>query len=347
MGLARRTFDDADTAATERHFRSGIQALARLPLLQRQRDRAAGLNTAGLISGYRGSPLGGFDKALWAAQDSLAEHQIRFEPAINEELAATAILGSQQVGLYPGARYDGVFALWYGKGPGLDRAGDALKHANSLGSAGRGGVLVVVGDDHGAMSSSMAHQCEQLMASWMMPVLHPASLHEFIRFGLLGIAMSRYSGCYVGFKVTSSTVECAASLELEPVQPAIVLPRDFAMPPDGLNIRWPDPQLAQEARLQTHKLPAAQAFARANGIDRLVLDGPSARLGIVATGKAYLDLTEALTRLGLDDDPAARRKLRLYKVGMPWPLEPQGITAFADGLDEILVVEEKRGVIEG
>jgi len=251
-------------------FFTGVEVLAHLMVLQRQRDAAAGLNTAGYVSGYRGSPLGGLDRTFWRWQSVLEEHRVHFLPAINEELAATAILGTQQLNLHPGGQREGVFAMWYGKGPGLDRAGDALKHANSLGTAPSGGVLVVVGDDHGAVSSSMAHQCEQVMASWMMPVLHPASIREYLEFGLLGFALSRYSGCYVGFKTVSSIVETAATIDLEPRQLVITEPEDFTIPDGGVHIRWPDSQLAQEARLQQIKIPAAQAFARANGIDRVV-----------------------------------------------------------------------------
>jgi len=341
------TLDDKYVAERGQIYLTGIQALVRLPLMQRRRDRAAGLNTAGFVSGYRGSPLGGLDQALWQAQPHLAAHDIRFQPAINEELAATAVIGTQQTTLFPDALHDGVFAIWYGKGPGVDRAGDALKHANALGSAPKGGVLVVAGDDHGAVSSSMAHQSEQVMMSWMMPVLNPANLQDILDFGLLGIAMSRFSGCYVGFKVTSEIVECAGTVTVDPALPRILPPEGFAMPPGGLHLRWPDSQLAQEERLQKHKLRAVAAFARANGIDRIVTDSPRPRLGVVATGKAWGDLRQAMADLGIDDDMAADLGLRLYKVGLSWPLEPDGALAFADGLEEILVVEEKRPVIEG
>ena len=329
-----------------RAFFTGVETLAHLMVLQRQRDAAAGLNTAGFVSGYRGSPLGGLDRTFWRWRSLLDEHRIHFQPAINEELAATAILGTQQLNLHPGAERDGVFAMWYGKGPGLDRAGDALKHANSLGTAPLGGALVVVGDDHGAVSSSMAHQCEQVMSSWMMPVLHPASIREYLEFGLLGFAMSRYSGCYVGFKAVSSIVETATSIELDGGGLTLREPDDFEIPADGVHIRWPDPQLAQESRLQQIKIPAALAFARANGIDRTVWDSPDARYGIVATGKAYGDLMQALTELGIDGERASQLGLRIYKVGMPWPLEPEGVRRFARGLEKILVVEEKRPLVE-
>jgi indolepyruvate ferredoxin oxidoreductase len=333
-----------DGVRPERAFLTGTQVLVRLPLEQARRDRAAGLDTGGFISGYRGSPLGGYDKALWRASAQLEAAGIVFRPAINEEMATTAIIGSQQVGLFPGSRRDGVFAIWYGKGPGLDRAGDAFKHANSLGSAPLGGVLAVVGDDHGAMSSSMAHQSEQLMMAWMMPVLVPAGLQDYLDFGLLGLAMSRFSGCWSGLITVSEVVESGAVVETA-AGPEIIRPV-FDAPPGGLHIRLRDPQLAQESRLWEHKLRAVRAFARANRIDRVVWDSPAPRLGIAAAGKAWLDLRQALDDLGIDAGRAAELGLRLYKVGMSWPLEPDGALAFARGLRTVLVVEEKRGVIE-
>lgn len=344
MGIAGDSSIENSHAGPGRAFLTGTQVLVRLPLEQRRRDAAAGLNSAGFISGYRGSPLGGYDKALWKAQRQLDEAGIVFRPATNEEMAATAIIGSQQVNLFPNPRHDGVFALWYGKGPGLDRAGDAFKHANSLGSSPHGGVLVVVGDDHGAMSSSMAHQSEQLMMSWMMPVLAPAGLQDHLDFGLLGIAMSRFSGCYSGFVTVSEIIESAAVIETSPAL-AIAAPL-FDPPPGGLHIRLRDPQLAQEARLQDHKLRAVLAFARANRIDRVEWDSPAPRLGVMAAGKAWLDLRQALDDLGIDEARAKALGLRLYKVGLSWPLEPEGAMAFARGLPCVLVVEEKRKVME-
>ncbi len=340
------TLDDRYVVENGRVYLTGIQALVRLPLCQRRRDRRAGLATAGFVSGYRGSPLGGYDKALWEAAPHLEAEDVAVRPAINEEMAATAIIGTQQLALQPGRRRDGVFAIWYGKGPGLDRAGDALKHGNSLGSSPLGGVLVVAGDDHGAVSSSMAHQSEQAMAAWMMPVLHPASVREYVALGMLGIAMSRFSGCWVGFKAVSETVESAVTCDVHPDRPRIAVPDDFALPPGGLGIRWPDPQLAQEERLHRFKLPAALAFARANRLDRVVMDAQGARRGIAAVGKAYHDLRQALDDLGIDDAAAARLGLRVYKVTMSWPLEPEGALAFARGLDDVLVIEEKRALVE-
>lgn len=326
-------------------FISGTQALARLPLLQRQRDKLANLDTRGFISGYRGSPLAGYDMVLAKAKFLLEPEQITVVPAINEELAATAIIGTQQIASQPDANCDGVFSLWYGKGPGLDRAGDALKHAHSMGSSVNGGVLVVVGDDHNAISSAMAHQSEQLFASWMMPVLHASSIEEILEFGLLGWAMSRYSGCYVGLKIESEIIESAASVRIDSDQPKIILP-DFQPPAGGLHYRWPYRQLEAEARLQNFKLPAALAFAAANRIDRVVWGSKDSRFGIITTGKAYLSVRQALKDLGIDEARAAEAGLGLYKVGMPWPLETSGAIDFASGLDEVLVIEEKRSLIE-
>ena len=343
---AEFSLDDKYTKRTGRVFLTGTQALVRLPLMQRWRDQAAGLDTAGLVTGYRGSPLGDVDRALWAASAHLERNQIRFEPAVNEELAATAVIGSQQLDMYPGANVDGVFAMWYGKGPGSDRAGDALKHLNSIGTARHGGALVVVGDDHGAVSSSLAHQCEQAMASWLMPLINPATVQDYLDFGLLGFAMSRYSGCSIGFKAIAETVGSSGVVEIDPARPEIVIPDDITPPPDGTHPRWPDFQLPQEERLHRYKLPMALAFARANRLDRVTLDAPAARIGIAAPGKAYLDLRQALADLGIDDDRARAMGLRLYKIGLAWPLEPEGALAFADGLDEIIVVEEKRAFIE-
>ena len=346
MTITDISLDDVYNVSDGRIYLTGVQALVRLPIEQRRRDRAAGLKTGGFISGYRGSPLGGYDRALWGAKTLLDEHDIRFHPGLNEELAATAVLGTQQASVYPDFEYDGVFAIWYGKGPGLDRAGDALKHCNSYGSSRHGGALVVVGDDHGAVSSSLAHQCEQVMQSWMMPVFNPASLLEYLDLGLLGFALSRFSGCFVGFKAVSETVESAASIRVSPELPKIVLPEDFEMPPDGLHIRWPDPQLAQEERLQYHRLPAAKAFARANRLDRCVLGPERGRLGIISTGKSHLDLMQALWDLGIDDKEAHGLGLGIYKVVMSYPLESESATAFAAGFDEVLVVEEKRPFVE-
>ncbi|MGO9943408.1 MAG: indolepyruvate ferredoxin oxidoreductase family protein [Rhodoblastus sp.] len=332
--------------APDRRFLSGIQALAYLPILQRLKDLAAGKNTAGFVSGYRGSPLAGLDQTLWEMKSQLEAHRVKFQPGLNEDLAATAVWGSQQVNLFEGALYDGVFALWYAKGPGVDRSMDALKHANAAGTSRWGGVLAIAGDDHGARSSTLPHQSEHMFASAMIPVLNPSGVQEYLDFGLHGWAMSRYSGCWVALKATADTVESSAVVSLDPFRITSVIPADFALPPDGLNIRWPDNALDQELRLQHTKVYAAMAYARANKLDRIVLDSPRARLGIVATGKSYLDVRQALDDLQIDSARAAGLGLRVYKVGMNWPLDSEGIRHFAEGLDEILVVEEKRQLIE-
>jgi indolepyruvate ferredoxin oxidoreductase len=344
--LAAVTLDDKYTVEKGRVYLTGTQALVRLPLLQRQRDAAAGLNTGCFISGYRGSPLGGFDQALWSARRFVERNHLKFQPAINEELAATAVWGSQQIGLFPGANYDGVFAVWYGKGPGVDRSGDALKHGNSAGTAPFGGVLALAGDDHTCKSSTLAHQSEFAFIDALIPVLNPAGVEDILDLGLYGWAMSRYSGCWVALKTVAETMDSSVSIAVDPGRAAIVLPEDFTMPPGGLNIRWPDTALDQEARLHRFKIPAAIAFARANRLDRIVIDPPKARFGIVTTGKSYLDVRQALEELGIGDAEAGALGLRLYKVAMPWPLEPEGVRRFGLGLDEVLVVEEKRAVIE-
>jgi indolepyruvate ferredoxin oxidoreductase len=340
------SLDDKYTQESGRVFLTGIQALTLLPMLQRRRDLAAGLNTAGYVSGYRGSPLGGLDQSLWKAKANLERHRVVFQPGVNEDLAAAAIWGSQQLNLFPGARYDGVFGLWYGKGPGVDRCGDVFKHANSAGTSMHGGVIAVAGDDHAARSSTVAHQSEHAFKAAMMPVLVPSSVQEYLDLGLHGWALSRYSGCWVGFKAVADTVESSASVEIDPARVQIVLPTDYELPSDGLNIRWPDHRLVQEARLLNHKLYAALAYCRANRLNRIVIDSPTPRLGIVACGKSYLDVRQAFADLGLDDRLAAEIGIRLFKVGMSWPLESESVRHFAEGLEEILVVEEKRQLIE-
>src|SRR5689334_11273541 len=314
MQLAAVTLEDKYTLQSGRVYLSGVQALVRLPLMQRQRDRAAGLNTGAFISGYRGSPLGVYDNALWQARRYLQGENIHFQPGINEDLAATAVWGSQQVTLFPGAAVDGVFGIWYGKGPGVDRSTDALKHGNSAGSARHGGVIAIAGDDHGCQSSTLAHQSEHIFQAAMIPILNPATVQEYLDFGILGFALSRFSGCWVGFKAIAETVESSASVYVDPHRVEIVLPSDFEMPPGGLNIRWPDPPLEQERRLHGPKMAAVAAFVRANRIDRLEIQPKEARLGIITTGKAYLDVRQALADLGLDDRAAAALGIRLYKV---------------------------------
>jgi indolepyruvate ferredoxin oxidoreductase len=340
------TLDDKYTLQSGRAFMTGTQALVRLPMLQRARDLASGLNTAGFISGYRGSPVGSLDQALWKARPFLDEHHIVFRPGVNEDLAATSIWGTQQVNLYPDSKYDGVFAMWYGKGPGVDRCGDVFKHANSAGTSRHGGVLVLAGDDHAAKSSTLAHQSEHIFKACCIPMLNAASVQEYLDFGLHGFAMSRFSGCWVAFKCVTDVIESGAVVEIDPQRVQIALPSDFAMPPGGLNIRWPDGFLEQEARLLDYKVYAALAYCRANRLDRIVWDSPRARLGIITTGKSFGDTLQALADLGIDERVAADAGIRLYKVAMSWPLEPQGARRFAEGLEEILVVEEKRQVIE-
>jgi len=346
MQLAEVTLDDKYVLERGRVYLTGVQALVRLPMMQRQRDLAAGLNTAGFISGYRGSPLGTYDQNLWRAKSYLKENHIHFQPGINEDLAATAVWGSQQVNMFQGALYDGVFAIWYGKGPGVDRSADALKHGNAAGTSRHGGVLVLMGDDHGCQSSTLPHQSEQILEAAMIPILNPANVQEYLDFGLMGFALSRYAGCWVGFKAISEAVESSASVSIDPNRINIVTPEDFTPPPDGLHIRWPDPPLEMERRLHGPKMRAVAAFARVNRFDRLIFDPPRARFGIITTGKAYLDVRQALDDLGMTPAKAAAVGLRLYKVGLTWPLETEGARAFADGLEDVLVVEEKRGFIE-
>ena len=346
MNLANVSLEDKYRRERGRVFLTGMQALARLPMLQHAIDRDAGLHTAGYISGYRGSPLGGLDTALHAAQAFLQEHDIKFQPGVNEDIAATAIWGTQQLHLFPQPKFDGIFSMWYGKGPGVDRCGDVFKHANHAGSAKHGGVLLIAGDDPSARSSAVAHQSEHMFSACGIPVLAPADLQEYLDFGLHGWAMSRYSGCWVAMKVTSDTAESSATVELDAERLKIVIPDDFRLPPDGVHIRWPDPQLAQEHRLQEFKVYAAIAYARVNRLNRIIFDSPRPRRGIIACGKAYLDVRQALDDLGIDEAYAADIGLRLFKVGMPWPLEADSVRHFAEGLEEILVVEEKRQIIE-
>lgn len=343
--LDQYELDDRYRRTEGRVFLTGAQALVALLLMQRRLDRANGLNTAGFVSGYRGSPLGAVDQSLWRAQKFLDSHDIRFLPAINEDLAATAVLGTQQVEVEPSRIVDGVFAMWYGKGPGVDRAGDALKHGNAYGSSPHGGVLVVAGDDHGCASSSMSHQSDVAFMAWYMPTINPASIGEYIEFGLWGYAASRYSGMWIGFKAISETVESAASIDLPPL-PQFKAPTDYSPPADGLNYRWPDlPGMQIESRMKDKK-EAVRAFARANPIDRVIFGNKAARFGIITTGKAHLDVMEALARLGVDESRAREIGLDVYKIGLVWPLETQGAAAFMAGKEEVLVVEEKRGIIE-
>ncbi|RLM53085.1 indolepyruvate ferredoxin oxidoreductase family protein, partial [Halobellus sp. Atlit-31R] len=311
----------------------------------------SGLNTAGFISGYRDSPLGAVDQEVWRASKILKQGAIEFLPAINEELGATAVLGTQQVGGDPERTVDGVFAMWYGKGPGVDRCGDVFKHMNHAGTAQHGGVLLVAGDDHGAYSSTLPHQSDHIFSACMIPVLYPCNVQEYLDLGVHGWAMSRYSGCAVAFKALADTVESSASVDANPFRVEVKYPKDFTMPEGGLNTRLSSMPLGQQARaqealMQDYKIYAALAYARENKLNRTTIDSPDAKLGIIASGKSYLDVLEALEELGIDEAMAAKVGLRLYKVAMIWPLEPEGVREFAQGLEEILVVEEKRQVVE-
>src|ERR1700676_1233941 len=342
--LANYQLTDNLNAAHGRIFLTATQALVRVVLMQRQLDRAAGLNTAGFVSGYRGSPLGMVDQQLWKANKLLASHDVRFLPAINEELGGTAVLGTQRVESDSERTVDGVFAMWYGKGPGVDRAGDALKHGNAYGSSPHGGVLVVAGDDHGCVSSSMPHQSDQAFMAWFVPTLNPADVAEYLAFGEYGYALSRFSGMWVGFKAISETVESCASVEL-PRRRLFNQPI-FEAPVGGLHYRWPDlpgPQIEQRLEFKKN---AVLAFAAANPIDRRIYNIPNATYGIVTTGKGHLDLMEALQLLGLNEAECRRLGIDIYKVGMVWPLAHHDALEFVRNKREILVVEEKRGIIE-
>lgn len=346
MTLATFKLDDKYTQNSGRVYLNGTQALVRLTLMQKALDEKNGLNTAGFVSGYRGSPLGNVDKEFWRAEALTAKANIRFKPGVNEDLAATAIWGTQQTHLFDDATVDGVFALWYGKGPGVDRSGDVFRHGNMAGTAPNGGVLVMAGDDPACKSSTVPSQSEYAFVDAQMPIFNPSNVQEIIDLGLIGWAMSRYAGVWVALKAITETMDSSSSVSIDPGRINIVIPEDFELPAGGLHIRWPDQPLEQERRLQQHKIYAALAFAKANNVDRIVIDSPNPRLGIISTGKSYLDVMQALDDLGIDPDYAAELGLRVYKVGMPWPLERDGVRHFAEGLEEILVVEEKRAVME-
>ncbi len=337
----------ADKYALEqgRAFMTGVQALVRLPMLIRQIDRKAGLNTAGFISGYRGSPLGTYDMQLEQAKDLIAAHDIVVQRGINEDLGATAVWGTQHVPLFQGHKRDGVFGLWYGKGPGVDRTGDVFKHANFAGTSALGGVLALAGDDHSCKSSTLPNQSEFAFADAEMPTLSPATIDEVIDFGAKGIQMSRYSGCWIGVKTIADLMDASASVHLDPARYNVITP-DYALPEGGLNIRLNDLPEHKEIRHRHFRLPAAQAFARANGFDRLWLDAPQPRLGIAASGKGFLHVLDALRLLEIDEAESHHIGLRLWKVGLVWPLDPVAAKVFADGLENVLVVEERRALIE-
>jgi len=348
QALQTVTLDDKYSLAYGRAFMSGVQALVKLPMLQRVRDQQQGKNTAGFISGYRGSPLGGYDQALAKAEKYLKAQNIVFQPGVNEELAATALWGTQQLGFAPAGsnKFDGVFGIWYGKGPGVDRCSDVFKHANMAGTTAWGGVIAVAGDDHVAKSSTAAHQSDHIFKACGTPVFFPASVQEILDLGLHAFALSRFSGVWAGLKTIQEIVESSATVMIDPDRVQIRIPTDFEMPVGGLHIRWPDQSLEQEARLFDYKWYAALAYIRANRLNYNVIEGANDRFGLIASGKAFNDTRQALLDLGLDDSTCQRLGIRLHKVGVVWPLEAQLTREFATGLQEILVVEEKRPIIE-
>ncbi|MEM5493151.1 indolepyruvate ferredoxin oxidoreductase family protein [Hoeflea sp. AS16] len=341
------SLDDKFDLTKDRIFVTGSQAVVRLLMMQQERDRLAGLNTAGFVSGYRGSPLGGLDQQIMRAQSSLSEHNIVFQPGLNEELAATACWGTQQSGLDGTGKYDGVFALWYGKGPGVDRSGDVFRHANLAGSSKHGGVLALMGDDHTAESSTNAHQTEFNFIDTMIPILNPAGVQEMIDYGLHGFAMSRFAGTWAALKCVKDNVESTASVDAGLDRLKIILP-EFAVPPGGLNIRANDLDfLGQEMRLHEYKRDAASAYIRANGLNRIIYSGgANAKIGILTVGKNYLDVRQALDDLGIDEKRASQIGVRLFKVACPWPFDLADMAEFVDGLDMVIVVEEKRSLLE-
>jgi indolepyruvate ferredoxin oxidoreductase len=352
MALAKVLLDDKYTQDAGRVYMTGTQALVRLPLLQHQLDQETGHHTAGYITGYRGSPLGGIDLAMQQAQRFLEQHDILFQPGVNEELAATALWGTQQTGLFGDGKYDGVFGMWYAKGPGVDRSGDALRHANLAGTSPHGGVLALAGDDHTCKSSTTAHQSDYALMDANIPILYPATVQEVLEYGLYGWAMSRATGCWVGMKMVAETTDVASSVWIDQAAKRLILPQDLKLPAGGLHIKLPDSPFAQAQALEQERilldfrLPAVAAFARLNPLDRIEIDGPRRRLGIITCGKSYLDVRQALDDLGLTTARARDLGISLYKVGQTWPLEADGLRRFAGGLDEILVVEEKRAFIE-
>ena len=341
---SRIGLNDRFSAASGTLYLTGTQALVLLPLLQARLDARRGLSTGGYVTGYRGSPLGGYDQQLERARDHLDKAGIVFQPGLNEDLAATAVWGTQQAALRGEGRVAGVYAIWYGKGPGVDRSGDALRHGNLAGSAVQGGVLVLMGDDHTCESSTTAHQSEFALVDAMIPILNPAGLQELVEYGLLGWEMSRRSGCWVGLKCVKDTVDVTGMVAI----PEETLARLAALTAHegALNIRLTDTPLAQERRLHAQKLPAAQEFARAQGIDRILAKPRGARVGIVSAGKSHLDTLAALDAAGLRTAGQIRDDVAYLKLGMVWPVDPEIVQRFAEGLDMVVVVEEKRALIE-
>jgi len=347
MALRDVKLDDKYDLGQRRVFVTGFQALVRLCLMQKELDRRNGLNTAGFVTGYRGSPLGGLDSQFLRAKSFLETSDVRFQGGINEDLAATAIWGSQQAELRGEGKYDGVFGMWYGKGPGVDRTGDVFRHANLAGSAKHGGVLALMGDDHTAESSTTAHQSEYHFIDVMVPILNPAGVQEVLDYGLYGWAMSRFTGTWVALKTMHETIESTAAIDGSLDRFNIVTPTDFPMPPGGLNIRLNDPILAQEARLHDYKRDAMLAFVRANKLNRIITSGGrEPKIGIITTGKSYLDVRQAFDELGIDEVKCNALGIRLFKAGCAWPLSRQELKEFAQGLDLIIVVEEKRSLLE-
>ena len=328
--LRRVSLDDKYKASEQDVFMTGIEALVRLPMLQHEIDQQSGLNTAGFISGYRGSPLGGLIKRSWKAKTYLEQHNIHFQPGVNEELAATSVWGSQQTGIVSESAYDGVFGMWYGKGPGVDRSMDAIKHANAFGTSQFGGVLAIAGDDHACKSSTLPHQSEHMFIGASVPVLAPANVQEVLDFGIFGWAMSRFTGCWVALKAITDNMDATMGVIVDPSRYTFNLPPAAALSPDGMHARWPDTPLDQERRLNKYKIYASRVFASINGINRIELDSSKPRLGIATSGKAYLDVMQALHDLGIDQEEADKLGIRVYKIGMPWPLDPEVTFAFAN-----------------
>ena len=328
-------------------FLTGTQAVVRLTLMQKERDRRAGLNTGGYVTGYRGSPIGGLDLAMWKEQNNLKQNDIVFEPALNEDLGATALWGTQQAEVRGEGRFDGVFGVWYGKGPGVDRCGDVFRHANLAGTSPNGGVLALMGDDHTAESSTTAHQSEFHLLDIMIPILSPAGVQEILDYGVLGYGLSRYAGVWVGIKCVKDTIESTAVVDGRVDRIKLVEPKVDRRPKDGLNIRTVDHMLVQEERLHEHKRDAIIDYVAANKINKTILSGGrKPRIGVITAGKSYLDVRQALDDLGLDEVKANDFGLRLYKAGCVWPLSKAELEKFAKGLDQVIVVEEKRSLIE-
>lgn len=327
-------------------YMTGIQAMVRLPLAQTRRDTLNGYHTAGFISGYRGSPVGNYDNFLWQVEGILKDHHVVFQPGVNEDLAATAIWGTQQANLSGQGKYDGVTSWWYGKGPGVDRSGDVLRHANLAGTSELGGVVAFFGDDHSCKSSSVPHQSEHVMMGCGIPIFYPTSIQQILDLGVHAVAMSRFAGVWTSMKLVSEIVETSASVHVDSDRVTPALPQNIQMPEDGVNIRWPDHGIQQEERLYKYRLPAVLAYARENELNQITWDCADARIGIAASGKGYLDTIEALRILGIEGETAQQLGLRVYQVALIWPLEPQGLRKFAEGLEELIVVEEKRPIIE-